>query len=133
AARIIVIQKRAAGKKWGKIMVQWHPLLTTSIPVEQPKGQGIKDLWEDIRLPGEGYYFREQRFGNPGQTSMKLTERVIIAFSNPDDVILDPFLGSGTTAVACKRLNRHYIGFEISPEYCKIAKARLLAEKTLWD
>lgn len=39
--------------------------------------------------------------------------------------ILDPFLGSGTTAVACKQLNRNFIGIEISPEYCKIAEERL--------
>lgn len=48
-------------------------------------------------------------------------------------IILDPFLGSGTTAIACKRLDRHYIGFEISKEYCQVAKQRLEAEKTLWD
>lgn len=40
-------------------------------------------------------------------------------------VIIDPFMGSGTTAVACRKLGRHYIGFEINPEYCEIAKKRL--------
>ena len=39
---------------------------------------------------------------------------------------LDPFLGSGTTAVACKQLNRHFIGIEINPDYCKIARKRLM-------
>jgi len=40
---------------------------------------------------------------------------------------LEPFLGSGTTAVACKQLNRNFIGFELSPEYCEIANKRLKA------
>ena len=41
------------------------------------------------------------------------------------ETILDPFLGSGTTAVAAKKLGRHFLGFEISPEYCKIAEERI--------
>ena len=47
--------------------------------------------------------------------------------SRVNDIILDPFLGSGTTAVACKQLNRRFIGIEINPEYCKIAEKRLKA------
>jgi tRNA G10 N-methylase Trm11 len=43
---------------------------------------------------------------------------------NPD-TILDPFAGSGTTLVAAKKLGRHFLGFEISPEYCQIARDRL--------
>lgn len=45
-------------------------------------------------------------------------------FSQENDVVLDPFIGSGTTAVACKILNRHYIGIDLSPDYCKIARER---------
>ncbi len=57
----------------------------------------------------------------------------IISWSNKGDIILDPMFGSGTTLKMAKRLGRRYIGFEISKEYCRIAKARLEAEKTLWD
>lgn len=49
--------------------------------------------------------------------------------TNINDVVLDPFMGSGTTAIACKQLDRYYIGFEINPEYCEIAKKRLSNEK----
>ena len=56
-------------------------------------------------------------------------EYIIIQFINlltkEDDIVLDPFIGSGTTALACKKLNRHYIGFEINPEYCEYAEERL--------
>ena len=48
------------------------------------------------------------------------------------DIVFDGFMGTGTTAVACKQLNRRYIGFEISPEYCKIAEKRL-NQKTLME
>jgi len=60
-------------------------------------------------------------------------EHYIERLTKKGDIVLDPFIGSGTTAVACKRLNRHYIGFEINKEYCQIAEQRLEAEKTLWD
>lgn len=56
--------------------------------------------------------------------------------SQPCDTILDPFLGSGTTAVAAKKLGRHFLGFEISPEYCEIARRRLAlveAQPTLFE
>ena len=53
--------------------------------------------------------------------------------TNINDIVLDPFIGSGTPLVVCKKLNRKYIGYEISKKYYQIAKARLEAEKTLWD
>lgn len=69
----------------------------------------------------------------PFQKPLSLVSFLIEASSDKKDIILDSFIGWGTTAVACKRLNRAYIGFEIKPECCKIAKTRLEAEKTLWD
>jgi len=51
--------------------------------------------------------------------------QLINLLTREDDIVLDPFIGSGTTAIACKKLNRHYIGFEINQEYCKYAEERL--------
>lgn len=48
-------------------------------------------------------------------------------FTNPGDLILDPFVGSGTTTAACKQMGRHYIGIDINPEYCELALARIAA------
>jgi len=119
-SHLIIIKKFGTSAPHNNYYVTWHPLLTNIKPNEN-----IYDLWEDVRLPGEGYFFREERFDNPGFTSQKLTEYVVRYFSQENQIILDPFLGSGTTAVACKKLNRRFIGIEINPEYCKIAEERL--------
>ena len=54
-----------------------------------------------------------------------MMERFIMNSSNEKDVVLDPFMGSGTTGVACKKLNRDFIGIEINNEYFKIAEKRI--------
>ena len=55
-------------------------------------------------------------------------KRLVSLFSKEGDIVWDPFLGSGTTAVACKQLGRRFIGIEINPDYCKIAEQRLAQE-----
>jgi len=59
------------------------------------------------------------------QKPIRLIEDLIKGFTNEGDIVLDCFLGSGTTALGCKNLNRNFIGIELSPEYCKIAEERL--------
>jgi modification methylase len=63
--------------------------------------------------------------GHPAPFPVELANRVIQLYSYRDDVVLDPFMGSGTTCVAAKQLGRKYIGFEISEEYCAIARERI--------
>ncbi len=76
-------------------------------------------------------YYCTQRFanakytGHPTQKDLNGYKYVISMLSNEGDLVLDPFIGSGTTAVACKQFNRNFIGIEIDPEYVKIAKKRL--------
>ena len=65
---------------------------------------------------------------HPTQKPVKLFKRLIAASSNPNDLILDPFLGSGTTARACKDLGRRFIGIELEEKYCEIADQRLQQE-----
>jgi DNA modification methylase len=62
---------------------------------------------------------------HPAQFPEQIPHDHIISWSNEGDTILDPFMGSGTTLVAAKNLNRNAIGIEISEEYCEIAKARI--------
>jgi len=70
-------------------------------------------------------YSRDIFYNHPSQKPIKLIKKLLVENSNDGDTIFDPFLGSGTTAVACKELNRNFIGVEINPEYCKIAEKRL--------
>lgn len=62
---------------------------------------------------------------HPAPFPEQLANDHIISWSNEGDVVLDCFMGSGTTAVSCVRNNRNYIGFEISKEYCEIAEQRI--------
>ena len=68
-----------------------------------------------------------KRVGHPAPFPLALAERVIKLYSYVDDVVLDPFTGSGTTCVAAKQNGRAYVGYEISEEYCQIARNRLSA------
>ena len=65
---------------------------------------------------------------HPTQKPVALMEYLIKTYSNPGDVVLDPFMGSGTTAVACIRTGRNYIGFELDENYHAIAVQRIAAE-----
>ena len=64
-------------------------------------------------------------FGHPTIKPINIIKNLIINGSNENDIVLDCFMGSGTTAVACKETNRQFIGFEIEPKWCKIANDRL--------
>jgi len=85
------------------------------------------NLWTDITVP---FWSMPENTDHPTQKPEKLLAKIILASSNECDVVLDPFLGSGTTSVVAKKLNRHYIGVEIDKTYCCFAEKRLeIAEK----
>ena len=67
----------------------------------------------------------KDRFLHPTCKPIEIINNLIINSSNENEIVADFFLGSGTTAVACKNLNRQYIGFEINEEFYNIAKNRL--------
>jgi len=79
------------------------------------------DVW---RVPMVSGNFLE-RTGHPAQYPERLIERIILVGSNEDDIVLDPFMGSGTTAVVAKKLKRNFIGFEIDKTYIDMANKRL--------
>jgi site-specific DNA-methyltransferase (adenine-specific) len=70
---------------------------------------------------------KANKTGHPGVFPVRLAADHIISWSNPGDVVLDPFMGSGTTALAAIKNGRNYIGFEIAEEYCQIAETRISA------
>lgn len=92
--------------------------------------RGVTDIEPDEFMSATLSIWRIQpesakRIGHPAPFPLALAKRVIRLFSYVGDVILDPFCGSGTTCVAAKLLNRHYVGIEIKPEYCDLAEKRL--------
>ena len=104
-----------------------------------PKGRVPDDTWvlrpqEDGRLyrPEEDTWYLsrvcgtfKERTGHPCQMPEALLERIVRVASNPGDRVLDPFAGSGTTLAVAKRLGRHYLGMELSPEYAERIRQRL--------
>ena len=80
------------------------------------------NFWDDITIP---FWSMAENTAHPTQKSEKLMAKIILASSSEGDVVFDPFLGSGTTSVVAKKLNRHYIGVEIEAQYCVWAEQRL--------
>jgi len=67
----------------------------------------------------------ETKVDHPAPFSVELPRRLILLYTSPGDMVLDPFMGSGSTALAARREGRRCIGYEISAEYCELAKVRL--------
>ncbi len=80
------------------------------------------NFWDDLTVP---FWSMPENTAHPTQKPEKLLAKLILASSNEGDVVLDPFLGSGSTSVTAKKLNRHYIGIETEPQYCVWAEQRL--------
>ena len=80
------------------------------------------NFWDDISIP---YWSMAENTAHPTQKPEKLLAKLILASSNPGDMVFDPFLGSGSTSVTAKKLNRRYAGVEINPQYCIWAEKRL--------
>lgn len=81
---------------------------------------GLTDVWDDINF----YEEKNERI-HPTQKPLKLINRLINASSNPQNLVLDPFMGSGTTALSCLINSRNYIGFETDATYYNKALERL--------
>ena len=81
------------------------------------------NFWDDISIP---FWSMPENTDHPTQKSEKLIAKLILASSKPGDLVFDPFVGSGTTCVAAKKLGRRYLGIEIDEEYCLWGAKRLL-------
>src|SRR5450830_1165290 len=84
-------------------------------------GFNPKDVWSVSRLHRE----HAEREEHPTQKPLEIIERMIKASCPPGGVVLDPFMGSGTTALAARRTGRHFCGFELNSAYCAIIEQRL--------
>lgn len=82
------------------------------------------NFWDDITIP---FWSMPENTAHPTQKPEKLIAKLILASSNENDLILDPFMGSGTTSVVAKKLNRRFIGIEQNEIYVAWAEKRLIA------
>lgn len=83
---------------------------------------GASNVWDDLTVP---FWSMPENTDHPTQKPEKLVARLLLASSRPGDVVLDPFLGSGTTAVAARKLGRRFMGIERSSAYSALALRRL--------
>jgi site-specific DNA-methyltransferase (adenine-specific) len=85
------------------------------------------NFWDDISVP---YWSMPENTDHPAQKPEKLIAKLILASCAPGGLVLDPFLGSGTTSVTAKKLGRRYTGIEINEDYCLWAEKRLARAET---
>lgn len=81
---------------------------------------GVTDVWD--------FTPDKVRYGHPTQKPKDITERIIKASTNENDLVLVPFVGSGSECVSALNSNRNFIGFELSQEYCQVANTRITKE-----
>lgn len=86
-----------------------------------PFGMLVSDVWTDIHR----IRHKKRRDEHPCQLPVPLLERLILMSTDEGDIVLDPFIGTGTTAIAAKRMGRKYIGIDIEPYYVQLSKSKL--------
>lgn len=126
----------------------YHPQMTPSLPEQRNHGRKTTRVCTnrcygnmvitpvrimDCKYPTSVIYVPKEHksghFFHPTQKPVALIEYLIKTYTDEGDVVLDNCIGSGTTAVAAIRTNRHYVGFEINPDYCSIADRRIAEER----
>ena len=91
-----------------------------------PFGSLVTDVWTDIHRIRHNKYRDE----HPCQLPIHLLERIVLMSTNENDLVLDPFSGTGTTAIAAKRLGRQFIGLELDNEYAEASLRKLAQEQS---
>jgi site-specific DNA-methyltransferase (adenine-specific) len=118
--RQIIIWKKAGGINFneGYFLPTYEVIYLIAKPKFKlaPKANRYGDVWEITQEKGSWH---------PAPFPVELASRCVDATTGT--VILDPFMGSGTVAVACKKSNKNYIGIDISPEYCQMAEERIIS------
>lgn len=116
-------------RRWGNAN-RWCGWMQTTDPVcifingfDKPFMPQIKGkILHDVYIKNKPEKFNAHHLA---QKPLEMIKHMIQWCTNENDIILDPYVGSGTTAEACKLLHRNFIGIEINPDYCKIAEERL--------
>ncbi len=91
-------------------------------------GKNPSDVWQIAKVTSGANRSSDERTNHPAQFPADLISRMVVGFTNEGDLILDPFMGSGTTAEVCMNNNRYSLGFEIREDYCQTIMNRLESE-----
>jgi adenine-specific DNA-methyltransferase len=89
------------------------------------KGKNPTDVWQFPKVTTGKNRSSKERTPHPAQFPVAVVDRIIKSASNLNDIVLDPFMGSGTTAIVALGLQRQVIGFEIRADYCDIVASRI--------
>jgi site-specific DNA-methyltransferase (adenine-specific) len=109
----------------GKERVKYEFHANTKSSNYKPFTGKVTEIKPPERLPSSIQKFNTEVGLHPTQKPTELLKYLIKTYSNEGDLILDPFMGSGTTLIAAQQLNRKWIGIEINPDYVQLAKKRL--------
>lgn len=90
-----------------------------------PLGKNPSDVWQIAKVTSGSKRSSKERTKHPAQFPNELIDKFVQGFSNPNDIILDPFIGSGTTAEMSLKYGRKCVGFEIREDYCEITVDRI--------
>ena len=124
-------------KNYSKYTFNINPVRVPLVRYEKtsnPMGKNPNDVWQINRVrwnSKERIRNKKNKIYHLSQKPIRLMRRIILSMTNKKDLVFDPFLGTGTTSVACKELFRKSIGIEINKEYALIAKKRLLKTKKI--
>ena len=121
-ADVKIPYKKLKTGKTGGIFKEDHEL--------DPRGKIPETWWPDFSPVGR---LKRERTGYPTQKPLALLERIIKASSNPGDVVLDPFCGCATTCIAAQKVNRRWVGIDVSPLAGKLVESRSRDELGLFD
>jgi adenine-specific DNA-methyltransferase len=94
-------------------------------------GKNPADVWQIAKVTSGKDRASPERTSHPAQFPLDLVDRIVLGFSNAGELVVDPFIGSGTVAVSCLEHERRVIGIEVRPDYCELAARRI--EKFLAD
>lgn len=118
---LIWVSKNGNGKKW-KFNYEWSKQIEDPI---NPKGKQTRNVWSIPLTPKS----EKWAGAHPTQKPFELLKRIILSCTSEGDLVLDPFVGSGTTSVVAKHYGRNSIGIELNKEYFEIIKKRLSKDK----
>lgn len=141
---VLIFGKQAVTYTPRSLYMKYYPQKTEGKPYKQTSGKQSSN-WKGGRVEGfetnneDGTrhprtiqkFIRDKDKLHPTQKPIALFEYLIKTYTDKNDLVFDPFMGSGTTAVACRNLGRNYLGVELDPGYVELANKRLMQENLI--